>query len=451
MDMGGLFILWSRKGSNVVILNHRESQGLIFSRGWRLTRCACSASLVAFALIAIITAITQPALGQTFSVIHDFTGGQDGASPFTGLTIDANDNIYGTAFGGGTVGYGTIFLLDNDGGGWVLSPLYSFADGDDGAGPFGRLIFGPDGALYGSTSAGGGGPCLTSNDYHGCGTVYSIRPPTQAPTSVLSEWSSTILYRFSGSDGSYPQGELAFDQAGNIYGTTVDGGPAGWGLIFSLTPSNGGWTQNILYQPRGDGDGEYPWSGVVFDQAGNLYGVFGDNGPYGHGAAYKLTPSGSGWIESTIHGFTYHGDDGGYPQGGFTLDASGNLYSTTVHSATAGGTVFEMVASDGSWSYDFIYGLSGGIGLGPYDKLLMDASGNLYGTTFGDGRYGFGSVFKLTRVEGGWSYTSLHDFTGGKDGSSPVCKLAFDSTGTLYGTASSGGAYGMGVVFQIVP
>jgi len=435
-----------------VISNHRESRDLISSRGWRLTRSARCASFVAIVLIVTITAMTQSALGQTFNVIYNFTGGADGAYPSTGLTIDAADNIYGTAFdGGGTHRYGTVFSLDNDGTGWILSPLHSFTGGDDGAGPAARLVIGPDGALYGSTSAGGGGSCQQSNGDLGCGTVYSIRPPARAPTTVIFDWDSTVLYRFSGSDGQYPQGELTFDHAGNIYGTTVNGGSAGWGLIYSLTPSNGGWTENILYQAHGNGDGEYPWSGVVFDQSGNLYGMFGQNGPHGYGALYKLTPSGSGWAESTIHGFTYHGNDGGFPQGGLIFDASGNLYGTTVHSLIGGGTVFEMVSSGGSWSYDFLYGLSGGIGFGPYDKMTMDAAGNLYGTTYADGAYGYGSVFKLTRSEGGWAYTSLHDFTGGSDGASPMCRLAFDSSGNLYGTASGGGEHGKGVVFQITP
>jgi uncharacterized repeat protein (TIGR03803 family) len=441
-----------REKEATLISNHGEFRDLICSRGWRLRGCACSASLVALVLIAIIAAMTQTALGQTFSVIHDFTGGQDGAYPAAGVTIDANDNIYGTTFGGGGTGrFGTVFLLDNDGTGWTLSPLHSFAGGSDGAGPAGKLVFGPNGILYGSTSAGGGGSCLQSNDYHGCGTVYSIRPPAQSPATVIFDWSSTVLYSFSGGDGAYPQGELTFDKAGNIYGTTVNGGSPGRGLIYSLTPSNGSWTQNILYQAQGNGDGEYAWGGVVFDQSGNLYGVFEDNGPHGYGALYELTPSGSGWKESTVHGFAYHGEDGASPQGGLILDASGNLYGTTVHSPNGAGTVFEMAASGGSWSYDFLYGLTGGINLGPYDKLLMDASGNLYGTTYADGRYGYGSVFKLTQSNGKWTYSTLHDFTGAKDGASPMCRLAFDSGGNLYGTAAGGGAHGKGVVFEITP
>jgi uncharacterized repeat protein (TIGR03803 family) len=251
------------------------------------------------------------------------------------------------------------------------------------------------------------------------------------------------------SNGQYPEGELAFDSAGNIYGTAIDGGSAGWGVIYSLTRDS--WTQNILYEPQGNGDGENPWGGVIFDASGNLYGVFAQNGPDNYGAVYKLTPSGSGWTESTVHAFTFSGNDGAIPQGGLIADASGNLYGTTVHSPSGGGTVFEMLPSGGSWSYDVLYGLSGGIGVGPYDKLLMDADGNLYGTTFADGQYGYGSVFKLTRSSGGWRYTSLHDFTGGTDGSNPMCRLVMDASGNLYGTASGGGASGNGVIFEITP
>jgi uncharacterized repeat protein (TIGR03803 family) len=123
---------------------------------------------------------------------------------------------------------------------------------------------------------------------------------------------------------------------------------------------------------------------------------------------------------------------------------------STVHSVGGGGIVYKMTAG-GDWTYDFVYNLTGGINLGPYDKLVMDSAGNLYGTTFADGRYGLGSVFKLTHSSGGWTYTSLHDFTGGSDGGNPISSLVFDSDGNLYGTASDGGAHGVGVVFQVTP
>jgi uncharacterized repeat protein (TIGR03803 family) len=426
--------------------NHKRYRG---NNSWLAETWARLGFIFVFAVVWSSLAITAQA--QTYHVIYNFTGGQDGASPFTGLTIDAYGNIYGTAFSGGEGGFGTVFSLDNDGAGWMLSPLYSFAGGSDGEGPVARLIVGPDGLLYGSTSAGGGGPCADDNGNTGCGTVYELRPPPRAPASVIVNWASDVLFRFSGSNGAYPQGDLTFDQAGNIYGTTINGGSAGWGTVYSLTRSNGSWTQSVLYQVRNDGDGQYAWGGVTFDLSGNLYGVFSQGGPGGYGAVYKLARSGSGWAESTVHGFTFRGNDGASPEGGLVLDSAGNLYGTTVHDTTGGGTVFELTPSGGNWNFDFLYGLTGGIDLGPYDKLAMDAAGNLYGTTFGDGQYGYGSVFKLTRTHGGWTYSTLHSFAGGSDGSNPMCSLVFDASGNLYGTASGGGTNNDGVIFQITP
>ncbi len=420
-----------------------ENAGLAVKRG--------ISSIISLVFIVGLV-MTGSVQAQRFQVLHTFTGGADGANPSTGLTIDGSGNIYGTAFGGGTQGYGTVFDLGDDGGGgWSLTPIYSFQEGTDGAGPAGSLVVGPDGALYGSTAAGGGGPCSDEDGYRGCGTVFMLRPQGGPPLTVLHSWLSTILYRFSDTDGADPQGPLTFDSAGNIYGTTTSGGDAGWGLIYELVASGGGWTQNILYQAQDDGDGAYPWGGVVFDQSGNLYGVFSQNGPDDYGAVYKLSPTGSGWQESTIHAFTFTGDNGSTPQSGLVFDNAGNLYGTTVHDRNGGGTLFEMERS-GNWSYSLVYGLSGGINLGPYDKLAMDASGNLYGTTYGDGQYGYGSVFKLTASGGGgWTYTLLHAFSGGSDGGNPICQLAIDSSGNLYGTTTGGGAYNKGVVFEITP
>jgi uncharacterized repeat protein (TIGR03803 family) len=236
-----------------------------------------------------------------------------------------------------------------------------------------------------------------------------------------------------------------------MYGTAVNGGTPGWGLVYSLTPSHGSWTENILYQAQNRGDGQYPWGGVVFDAAGNIYGILEAGGQSGYGAIYKLSRSGSGWQETTLHSFSYQGNDGGSPESGLIKDAAGNMYGATAHLPGAGGSAYELTPSGGGWSYDFLDSFTGGINLGPYDKLAMDAAGNLYGTTYGDGQYGYGSVFELTRSGGGWTYHSLHDFTGGRDGANPMCVLAFDSSGNVYGTATSGGDYNGGVVFKITP
>lgn len=400
-------------------------------------------------LILLSLVFVMAAQAQTYSVIHTFTGGRDGAYPFTGLTL-IGQNLFGTTFGGAG-GYGTVFLLKPAGNGWILNTLHAFQAGPDGAGPSTPLVMSSDGALFGATSAGGGGPCYTTNGYHGCGTVYKLLPPLHSSPSSDPPWNVSILYDFSGTDGSYPQGNLMFDSAGTLYGTAINGGNADSGLIYTLTPSNGHWTQNILYDVRDDGDGQFPWGGVIFDNTGNLYGVMTGGGPNGDGVVYELSPSGSGWTESTIHSFTYQGNDGMAPQSGLIRDSAGNLYGATVYLPNSGGSAFELSPSGGGWNYNFLSAFQGGLNLGPYANLVMDGAGNLYGTTFADGQYGFGTVFKLTRSGGGWTYQSLHNFTGGDDGASPMAPLVFDAGGNLYGTTSSGGQFAAGVVFKITP
>jgi uncharacterized repeat protein (TIGR03803 family) len=393
--------------------------------------------------------IATAAQAQSFTVLHAFSGGRDGGYPFTGLTLQGQ-TFFGTTFGG-AADYGTVFSLKQVGSNWQFSTLHTFQNGPDGAGPSSPLIMGPDGALYGATSAGGGGPCLTSNGYHGCGTVYKVLPPPHASSNANANWNTTILYNFSGTDGSYPQGDLAFDNNGTLYGTTVNGGSADSGVIYTLTASTGHWTQNILYDVMNNGDGQFPWGGVIFDNAGDLYGVMTGGGPHDFGVVYELSPSGSGWTERAIHGFTDEGNDGMGPQSGLIRDPAGNLYGATVYLPNSGGSAFELTPSGGSWNYNFLSSFPGGLRLGPYASMVMDSAGNLYGTTFADGQYGYGTIFKLTRSNGSWTYQTLHTFTGGDDGASPMAPLIFDASGNLYGTTSGGGHYSAGVVFKITP
>ena len=162
-------------------------------------------------------------IAPRFGLIHSFVGSNDGAVPYAGLTMDQAGNLYGTTFGLGS-GYGTVFRLKRTAGGWIFNPLYSFTGGSDGAGPEARLVFGPDGSLYGTTTFGGGGSC--TGVFDGCGTIFRLRPSATPCKSVLCPWTETVLYRFSGgSDGLYPMyGALVFDKAGNMYGTTYAGG-----------------------------------------------------------------------------------------------------------------------------------------------------------------------------------------------------------------------------------
>ena len=182
------------------------------------------------------------------------------------------------------------------------------------------------------------------------------------------------------------------------------------------------------------------------DASGNLYGVTRFGGS--HGVVYELSPSESGWTEQILHTFSGSGGngDGDYPLGGLIIDASGNLYGTTAGGGGHGqGMAFELTPANGSWIFNIIYNFSAAPGndgpfVGPEDKLVMDAAGNLYGTTFSDGAYDAGSVFKLTPSSDGWNYTSLHDFTGDTDGLWPVSSLVFDANGNLYGTTTAGGS-----------
>ena len=408
-------------------------------------------SALVLAVVAVLTvAVAQSAQSQTFSLIHNFTNGQDGANPYAGLTIDKAGSLYGTTFKGGT-GYGTVYKLTHKGSGWTFDPLYSFAGGSDGAGPFAVVSIGADGTLYGSTAAGGQGSCSIYL-YTGCGTVFNLRPQPKACTTALCPWTKTVLHAFAGSDGGNPQGDLTFDQSGNLYGGTFFGGSTGSGVVYELTPSGGGWTESVLYNALSDGDGAQALGGVTFDKSGNIYGVFENNGPHDVGAIYQLTPSGSGWTESTVYGFP-QSSDGNVPWGGLIMDFSGNFYGTTSNAGSGhSGTVFELTPSMGGWTYNVLYSFSGKLEDRPVARLIMDAAGNLYGTTYADGAHGAGSVFELTPADDGtWTYTSLHDFTGGVDGGEPWSNLVIDANGNLYGTTSTGGVNGYGVVFEIMP
>ena len=212
---------------------------------------------LAIAIAFVLTfVLMQPAQAQTFTVLHSFTGGVDGAYPYTGLTIDRAGNLYGTASGGTFTDNcankgvcGTVFKMTHKNSAWIFTPLYNFTGGSDGAYPQTRVIFGPDGSLYGTTVVGGGTGCSGIYPYDGCGTVFNLKPPLGVCKAIRCDWKETVIYRFTGgSDEEYPSGDLVFN-AGNIYGTT-SGGPGidpPFGTVYKLTPSSGGWEESVLY------------------------------------------------------------------------------------------------------------------------------------------------------------------------------------------------------------
>jgi uncharacterized repeat protein (TIGR03803 family) len=392
----------------------------------------------------------EPGRAQTFTVLHDFTGGNDGAAPAAGVTPDTAGNLYGTTTIGGAMGLGIVFHLARTGDTWRLYPLYAFNglnDLRDGFDPLAGVVIGRDGEVYGTTHSGGdGNGCM---QWYGCGTLFHI-----APGRTAHQWQEVIFHRFGDADGSNPdRGDLTFDAAGHLYGTTRNGGAYQQGTVFELTEDpRGFWTENVLYGFAGSPDGAAPLSGIAIDEQGSLYGTTSAGGASGYGAVYRLLNSGSGWTEEVLYSFG-NGADGLTPTGGMLVDSAGILYGATQDGGPgAGGVVFELSPlGEDIWSFQTLAELSGPSSGGPASNLIMDNEGNLYGTTVGDGALHWGSVFKLTRSGGGWSYQSLHDFSGGMDGGTPYGRLSVGDHGELYGTASAGGAYGQGVVFEIVP
>lgn len=411
--------------------------------------------------VPLALTISASSFAQTFTVLHTFTG-DDGLSPYAGVTVDRAGNLYGTTKYGGMaacdLGCGVLFKLAPQGSGWNFVPLYKFAGPSDGKAPIARIVFGPDGRLYGTTFLGG-------NSTVNGGTLFTLTPP---PTVCRAscDWVKTTLWSFGQNDGDALRpgyGDLVFDAAGNIYGTTEEGGTTqppcgpGCGAVYMLSRSQGSWSETLIYQ-FGDGPGYHPYAGVAFDGSGNLYGTTPYGGSADWGVIYELTSSHGSWSPTILHNFQMQ-SDGGTPTAGLLLDNAGNLYGTTGTGGPGGGggTVFELSPMGLGWNFSVLYSFDSLAH--PFANLTMDAAGNLYGTTLSGGSSSHGNVFKLTRTGDSWTYSSLHDFTGGSDGSLPYGAVALDAAGNLYGTTQGGGSetgeclasHGCGVVWQIKP
>jgi uncharacterized repeat protein (TIGR03803 family) len=403
----------------------------------------------AFLLLVLARGAATQAQAQTFTILYSFTNSPDGANPFAGLLMDASGNLYGTTEGGGILpssgGCGTVFKLDSSGHETVL---YSFCKAPlDAADPFAGSIMDAAGNLYGTTRDGG---------LYGSGAVFKVDP----------SGNETVLHNFAGSDGAGPEGGLIMDTAGNLYGTTPFGGAsgqAGSGTVFKLDTS---LNLTVLHNFTGS-DGANPQASLVMDKAGNLYGTTGFGGQPGGGGSGTVFKLDTSLNLTVLHSFT-PGSDGQEPYAGLIMDAAGNLYGTTLAggSSTSSncqgtalggcGTVFKL---DTSGNETVLYSFKGGDdGAVPYAGLVMDALGNLYGTTNQGGSgtcsganavpIGCGTVFKLDPLG---NETILHNFTGGSDGAFPRNDghLVY-AAGNLYGTASSFLALGgFGTVFKL--
>ncbi len=402
--------------------------------------------------LLLTLALSSTAKAQTFTVLHTFHG-YDGAGPFGQLLLDSSGNIYGTTEGGGVVaaispcgssGCGTAFMLNKTG---KQIWQHNF-NGRNGEGPLAGLLGGAAGTIYGTTYLGGDTTCYRL----GCGTVFTLD----------EHGKEHLLYQFTGTpDGWFPQGPLTQDTAGNLYGTTQQGGSSGgYGTIYKVDATG---AETVLYSFSGGLNGCYPDGGVTRDAMGNLYGVAaGCTG--GYGEVFELDPSGN---LTVLHAFG--GRDGANPTSPLIFDAAGNLYGTTSSGGSSSvcnggcGTVFELSPNgNGIWIETVLYSFCSleacADGDEPSGGLVKDNGGNLYGVTVFGGKSrcfggGCGVVFELN----GGNETVLHSFTGGVDGFQPGGALAWGSYGALYGVATGGGDTncfppdGCGIVYVLTP
>jgi|SRR5579872_181587 len=394
--------------------------------------------------LSLILVSSSWAVKVSGKVLHSFSG-PDGSTPTGALAVDALGNVYGTtALGGvgsgcGSLACGVVYELSPSGNGVTETVLSTFKGGTDGGGPQGGVILDGAGNLYGTTLYGGSGD--------GCGTVFQL-------TNLNGVWTKTVLHSFnsmSDNDGCFPFSGLTLDPAGNLYGTTASGGTYDTGAVFELTPnSNGSWNYSVIYnfQAGGSGDGANPHGTMVFG-SGNLYGTTLNGGVNNAGTVFEMTPANGGWTETVI--YTFDGQHGANPYSGVILDASGNLYGLTFAGGIAGaGVVFELTSSANVWTIQILHTFNGstdGAAPGP-GSLLFDRAGNLYGETLYGG-HAFGVVFQLVPQQGGgWTETVLHSFQNTVDGRNPEGGLTMDTAGNLYGSTLHGGSGGSGIVFE---
>jgi len=290
-----------------------------------------------------------------------------------------------------------------------------------------------------------------------------------AAATFSSSQTETVLHRFTGSpdDGALPYAVgLIVDKAGNLYGTTQQGGNGsacypyvGCGTVFEMRlTASGRWTKEVLYNFQGGSDGATPAVGLISDNFGDLYGTtqFGGTGCGGRGCGtvFELSRSESGWKENVLYRFaSTNPGDAARPQSPLTLGPNGTMYGTTPcggnPSCSCGcGTVYEMTPSEGIWQERVIYAFNGDDGFDAYAGVTLDGSGTLYGTTLSGGASGSGLVFQLTRDhQNTWQETILYDFPDQSGG--PLGGVTLDNKGNIYGTAINSGEYGYGSVFEL--
>ena len=388
-------------------------------------------SLLGPSLVAVVFGAGVFASGSvaeaTYSVVHLHV--PDAATPRAPLVRDAAGNLYGTTWKGGAYDRGTVFRTRPDGTGFAL--LHSFAGGaTDGADPVSGLALDAAGNLYGTTENGGAASW---------GTAFTLRTDGTG---------FALLRSFTGgaADGAFPWAALVLDGAGNLYGTTFGGGASSLGTVFRMKTDGTGFALLRSFA-GGAADGSRPEAPVALDSGGTLYGTTYYGGSADGGTVYRVKTDGTGF--QLLRSFTGGLADGLHPSAGLVLDGAGNLYGTSEHGGLSyQGVVFRLKTDGTGFTVLRSFAGSPSDGAEPRAALVLDAGGNLYGTTFLGGVASAGVVFRLKADGSG--YVVLRSFSGGAtDGGNPPGSLLLDGSGSLFGLARFGGPWDRGAVFTM--
>jgi uncharacterized repeat protein (TIGR03803 family) len=453
-----------------------------------------------FGVCAVVIGLASSASAQwNEQVLYSFQYGADGAGPVGRIVSDKQGNLYGATVAGGSSSCagpaqcGTVYELSpptKNGAPWTETVLHVFQGRafGDGSTPGGGLVMDATGNLYGTAAYDGTGPCRLLGGLVGCGVIYEMSPPAQPRGS----WTETVIYNFQGgNDGYLPGGDLVFDKAGNLYGATVFGGGRGvncgnsldqnCGTIFELSPpqtKGGTWTEKVLYSFAGietwssASDGSEPNGGLVFDEAGDIYGTTEYGGSaagivcqsrQGCGTVFELIPpqqKGGAWTEDVLHRFLAQPSDGVGPYGNLVL-SGGSLYGTTRGGGSRqDGVIYQLEPlgnGDDAWVEDLIHVFMGGSDGQNPSALIPGPDGMLYGTS-GSGPTHGGLIFRMqppAQKGGAWDLIPEYDFTGSPNGYGPFVLNLVPGRHEMYGSTLEGGTGpcdgGCGTVFGVKP
>jgi uncharacterized repeat protein (TIGR03803 family) len=423
----------------------------------QVLKCARSLAVahalaLAVGTTAIGAGITPATAAPQAATLYSFKGDNDGAVPYGTLVGGPDGALYGTTSGGGKGGFGTIFKLTppkSPATQWTETVLYHFVEKADGIRPEAGLIIDADGVLYGTATQGGEG-C-------DCGVVFKLTPPARPKGA----WKYAVIHRLEVAEGSNPYGGVMMGPDGSLYVTTIQGGHGGSGTVFRLQPRGKKWKYTLLHEfAFGGTDGANPFGGLVFDKKGALYGVTEQGGDLnscfgGCGVVFRLTPSGKTWQYDILRKLVDADGSQAY-RVNLVFDSKGALYGTASRGgANNWGTIFRLVPpkkSQTEWAFEVLHDFASATGVYPLAGLLIGPDGAFYGTAaLGGSPHDGGTVFKLSKKGGRWQYSVLWKFATQTGGDHPFSALIADESGAFYTTTSGGGAFEHGAVIKVTP